>query len=394
MVLSKASIILLITSIITCASCPSLDRCLIATRNNTDLRVSYITRCRKLSQILDNLAESLYSLNEEHLFNLACTLLSRVVPRGHITLDGIVKCREYLLRVIAPWLSDDEIALLVLSSLGLSKIAPLLLDETVEDVYVSDQVAFSVKVGGVIEQIDLGESDRTQLVQVFTKLAQLAGYELSLTRPTATFTVKVCQYRFRVTVDVWPVASHVTIHVRSLRALFTLDDLVKLGTLTREQAQMLINHVLNGGNVLIVGPPGSGKTTLLVALDLALPRDIRRVYIDEFDEFPDVEELPQLKYRSVYGRVREIEHVLVRGGGLLIIGELRSRDHFDALKLALESGLQVLATIHAGTLDELRLKIRSFMGDHVKLLSGNTLLVFMEVRGTIRRVRDIQLLND
>ncbi len=393
MALSRAGVYALVTSLIACTSCNNFEHCLLSC-STVDDRIKRLMQCTRFSCYFHKLSDLLEKLNERELTNFLCSLLSRVVPCDLPTLDNLVRCRDHLLRVLAPWLSENEVVYLVLASLELSKLTPLILDPLVEDIYLSDQTAFCVKTGGVIENINLGDAERKHLLTTFIKLAQLAGYELSASRPTATFTLKLGSQRLRVTVDVWPVTSCVTVHIRNLRALFTLNDLIEIGTLSKSQADKIMNHVLAGGHVIIAGPPGSGKTTLLIALDLALPKSIRRVYIDEFDEFPDIDEFPQLKYRSIYGRVREIEHVLVRGGGLLIIGELRAKDHFNAFRLAIESGLQVLTTVHASTLDELKAKLLSFMKSDVHLLSGRAMLVFMETRGAIRKVREIQLFND
>ncbi len=388
--LSKASIYVLLASLLTCARCGKFDECLHV--SDGDERLRRLAHCNRFCKYLCKLVSLLSNLDHDDLLRLTELILGRVIPKDVVNLESLVKCRECLLRVLLPNADEDDIVVLVLSSLGLREIAHLVTDPQIEDIYISEQVVFYTKCGGTINKVELSEHKRKNLARTFAKLAQLAGYELSISRPTATFTLKIGSARLRVTVDVWPVSSYITVHIRNLRVLFTLEDLIRLGTISQLDAQQVLNHVLSGGNVLIAGPPGSGKTTLLIALDLALPKNLRRVYIDEFDEFPDVDDLPQLKYRSIYGRAREIEHVLVRGGGLLIIGELRSREHFDALKLALESGLQVLATLHAGTFDELLSKLKSFLGDDIRLLEKRTLVIFMETKRAIRRVRELRLL--
>jgi pilus assembly protein CpaF len=62
--------------------------------------------------------------------------------------------------------------------------------------------------------------------------------------------------------------------------LYTVDDLMARGTLTRELADYLGEQISNGKTLLISGGTGTGKTTLLNILAQTIPEEERIVVID------------------------------------------------------------------------------------------------------------------
>src|SRR5919197_1095628 len=75
----------------------------------------------------------------------------------------------------------------------------------------------------------------------------------------------------------------VTIRKFSKRRL-TLDDLVQLGTLSRETVRFLERCVEAELNILISGGTGTGKTTLLNAASTAIPEEDRIVTFEDAAE--------------------------------------------------------------------------------------------------------------
>src|SRR4029079_16421885 len=63
-----------------------------------------------------------------------------------------------------------------------------------------------------------------------------------------------------------------------------LDDLVRLGTLTRQAATFLDAAVASGLNVLVAGGTQAGKTTLLNCLTAAIPPRERVITAEEVFE--------------------------------------------------------------------------------------------------------------
>src|SRR5581483_917563 len=68
------------------------------------------------------------------------------------------------------------------------------------------------------------------------------------------------------------------------RQPLTVDDLVRLGSLTREMADFLSASVRARLNVVVSGGTGSGKTTLLNVLSSFIPETERIVTIEDAAE--------------------------------------------------------------------------------------------------------------
>jgi pilus assembly protein CpaF len=135
------------------------------------------------------------------------------------------------------------------------------------------------------------------------------------------------------------------------------DDLVRIGTLTRETADLLHRAVEARLNILISGGTGAGKTTLLNALSAALPDSERIVTIEDAAEL----RLAQRHVLRLECRPKNIEgegevtiRDLVRNSlrmrpDRIVIGEVRGAEALDMLQ-ALNTGHEgSLSTIHSNS---------------------------------------------
>lgn len=77
---------------------------------------------------------------------------------------------------------------------------------------------------------------------------------------------------------------HMLVVRKPQRALSTLDDLVKSGTIARQMATLLAQAVQGRANILVTGSVGAGATTLLGALAGAGSLEDRVVVLQEDDE--------------------------------------------------------------------------------------------------------------
>lgn len=151
----------------------------------------------------------------------------------------------------------------------------------------------------------------------------------------------------------------VTIRKFLLRA-HSLDEMVRLDTLTGPSAQFLDAAVQAGVNILISGPTGSGKTTLLNALGASIASlDERIVTIEETAELQLDRQLPdcvalQARAGNIEGageiRIRDlVRNALRMRPTRIIVGEVRGAEALDML-LAMNTGHEgSLATIHGNT---------------------------------------------
>lgn len=138
-----------------------------------------------------------------------------------------------------------------------------------------------------------------------------------------------------------------------------LDDLVRLGTLSRPAANFLEAAVVAGLNVLVAGGTQAGKTTLLNCLAAAVPARERVVTCEEVFELKvplrDVASM-QCRQSSLEGTGevplrRLVTEALRMRPSRIIVGEVRQAESLDLL-IALNSGLPGMCTIHANSARE------------------------------------------
>ena len=138
-----------------------------------------------------------------------------------------------------------------------------------------------------------------------------------------------------------------------------LDDLVGLGTVTRQAADFLDAAVVAGVNILVAGGTQAGKTTLLNCLLAAVPARERVVTCEEVFELqpplPDVVAM-QTRQANLEGtgeiRLRRlVKEALRMRPSRIIVGEVRQEESLDLL-IALNSGLPGMCTLHANSARE------------------------------------------
>jgi len=128
-----------------------------------------------------------------------------------------------------------------------------------------------------------------------------------------------------------------------------LDDLVRLGTVTRQAAKFLEACVVAGLNILVAGGTQAGKTTFLNCLSSAIPSRERVVTCEEVFELKiplrDVASMqcrqPSLEGTGEVPLRRLVKEALRMRPSRIIVGEVRQAESLDLL-IALNSGLPLL----------------------------------------------------
>jgi len=138
-----------------------------------------------------------------------------------------------------------------------------------------------------------------------------------------------------------------------------LEDLVALGTLTRQAADFLDGAVRAGLNVLVSGGTQAGKTTMLNCLAASIPPLERVITCEEVFELkiplrdcvgmqcrqPSLEGTGEIPLR------RLVKEALRMRPNRIVVGEVRQAESLDLL-IALNSGLPGMASIHANSARE------------------------------------------
>jgi pilus assembly protein CpaF len=139
----------------------------------------------------------------------------------------------------------------------------------------------------------------------------------------------------------------------------SMDDLVRLGTLTPQAARFLEAAVVSGLNILVAGGTQAGKTTLLNCLASSIPARERIVTCEEVFELRiphrDVAAM-QCRQASLEGTGevplrRLVKEALRMRPSRIVVGEVRQAESLDLL-IALNSGLPGMCTVHANSARE------------------------------------------
>lgn len=256
---------------------------------------------------------------------------------------------------------EHELAALgAMEFMRISRLYPFIFDANVQEVYLdSPSSALYIdhaRVGRCETDVYLTEVELSALT---THAQTFSGYPLDYSNPSLKTELKVGNAHIRLSIDVHPLSvSGLSFDLRKLSGTTkSLTELILLGTLNESAAAFLITALRFGRNVTILGEPNTGKTTLLNALDFFLPKSIRRVYVEDAVETPDLLKYGyhQAKFKvdpyefQGSGRSKSVEiiKILHRSPNLLVLGEIQSEEHSKALFHALSSGIGGMQTFHA-----------------------------------------------
>jgi pilus assembly protein CpaF len=240
--------------------------------------------------------------------------------------------------------------------LGLGPLEPLLADKTVSDVLVNRADQVYVERRGKLELTDVKFNNYAHLINIIDRIVSAVGRRIDESSPMVDARLKDGS---RVNAIIPPLAlDGPSLSIRRFAVeLLAMDDLIRLGTMTRELSQVLSAIVRGRLNVLISGGTGAGKTTLLNLLSGFIPESERIVTIEDSAELqlqqPHVVRL-ETRPPNIEGRGAVTQRDLVRNSlrmrpDRIVIGEVRGAEALDMLQ-AMNTGHDgSLTTIHANT---------------------------------------------
>ena len=240
--------------------------------------------------------------------------------------------------------------------LGHGPLERLLADESVTEIMVNGPHDIWIERGGRLYPSDVQFNDQWHLRRIINKMVAQVGRRIDESSPMVDARLP---YGSRVNAVIPPLSLSgplITIRKFSRRRL-TLDDMIKLGTLSQETVEFLQRCIRAQLNMLISGGTGSGKTTLLNALSTAIPDEERIVTIEDAAEL----RLNQTHVLRMEARPKDLAgeneipiRALVRNSlrmrpDRIIVGEVRGAEALDMLQ-AMNTGHDgSLSTIHANT---------------------------------------------
>jgi pilus assembly protein CpaF len=241
-------------------------------------------------------------------------------------------------------------------TIGHGPIEKLLADESVTEIMVNGPHDVWVERRGRLYETMVRFADDAHLRRIITKIASQVGRRIDDASPLLDARLPDGS---RVNAVIPPLSlSGPILTIRKFgRERYDLEDLIRLGTLSRESVDLLSACLRAELNILVSGGTGSGKTTLLNAMSTEIPNDQRIVTIEDAAEL----RLNQRHVLRLESRPPNIEgegavaiRDLVRNAlrmrpDRIIVGEVRGAEALDMLQ-AMNTGHDgSLSTIHANS---------------------------------------------
>jgi pilus assembly protein CpaF len=274
--------------------------------------------------------------------------------------------------------------------LGHGPLERLLADDSITEIMVNGPFEVWVERQGRLYETTVRFTDESHLRRIINKIVAQVGRRIDEATPLVDARLPDGS---RVNAVIPPLSLSgpiVTIRKFSKKRL-TMDDMIKLGTLSTETVEFLQRCILAELNVLISGGTGSGKTTLLNALSTAIPDSDRIVTIEDAAEL----RLNQRHVLRLESRPKNIEgegeipiRTLVRNSlrmrpDRIIVGEVRGAEALDMLQ-AMNTGHDgSLSTIHANAPRDALARIETMV-----LMTGYDLPV-RAIRGQVASALDM-----
>jgi len=285
------------------------------------------------------------------LFNVAtdpAVLRERVLAdiRRHLTQESGLS-RDDRERITAE-LADDI--------LGHGPLERLLADESVTEIMVNGPFDIWIERQGRLFPTAVRFNDDSHLRRIINKIVAQVGRRVDEMSPMVDARLPDGS---RVNVIIPPLSlSGPLVTIRKFsRDRLTMQDMVRLGTLTTETVEFIERCIEAELNMLICGGTGTGKTTLLNAVSEAIPESNRIVTIEDAADL----RLGQRHTLRLEARPRNIEgegevpiRELVRNTlrmrpDRIIVGEIRGAEALDMLQ-AMNTGHEgSLSTVHSNS---------------------------------------------
>ncbi|NLG48573.1 MAG: CpaF family protein [Chloroflexi bacterium] len=240
----------------------------------------------------------------------------------------------------------DEISAAIL---GFGPLEPLLRDDSVTEILVNGPDQVFIERNGLLKEVDVRFRDTAELMRIIDRIVAPLGRRVDETSPMVDARLPDGS---RVNIIIPPLTLNgPCVSIRKFaKAVYSVDDAIRLETLSQEMAHFVRACVLGRLNIVISGGTSTGKTTLLNILSSFLPSNERIITIEDAAELqlnqrhvvrlearpPNIEGRGQISIRQL------VINALRMRPDRIIVGEVRGAEALDML--------QAMNTGHDGSL--------------------------------------------
>jgi len=251
---------------------------------------------------------------------------------------------------------------------ALGPIEPYFHDPDVADILVNGPSQVFIERFGKLELTGTTFKDEAHLMQIIERIVSRIGRRVDESSPYVDARLPDGS---RVNAIIPPLSLDGPIlSIRRFGVnVLGINDLLRLGTLTPEIAEVLKACVKARLSILISGGTGSGKTTLLNILSAFIPHDERIITIEDSAELqlqqPHVVRL-ETRPPNIEGKGQVTQRDLVRNAlrmrpDRIIVGEVRGPEVMDMLQ-AMNTGHEgSLTTLHANSTRDALTRLETLM---------------------------------
>ncbi|MEB3476625.1 CpaF family protein [Pasteurella multocida] len=239
---------------------------------------------------------------------------------------------------------------------GYGPIRELMEDDTINDILVNGPDDIWIERAGILEKTDKSFVSNEQLTDIAKRLVAKVGRRIDDGSPLVDSRLPDGS---RLNVVIAPIALDGTsISIRKFsKSKKTLQELVNLGSMTREMANFLIIAARSRVNIIVSGGTGSGKTTLLNALSNYISHQERVITLEDTAELR-LEQPHVVRLETRLAGVERTGEVTMQDLVInalrmrperIIVGECRGGEAFQMLQ-AMNTGHDgSMSTLHANS---------------------------------------------
>ncbi|RLC90774.1 MAG: CpaF family protein [Chloroflexi bacterium] len=248
---------------------------------------------------------------------------------------------------------------IVAEILGLGPLEPLLAGDEITEIMVNGPKNVYVERHGRLERVNVAFESEEHLMRIIERIVAPLGRRIDESSPMVDARLQDGSRVNAVIPPVSLVGPALTIR-KFFKIPLTVEDLIRLGTVTEEIVEFLRACVVSRLNVLISGGTGTGKTTFLNILSGYIPEEERIVTLENAAELqlrqehvvtlesrpPNIEGKGEITIRDLM-----INSLRMRPDRI-IIGECRGGEALDMLQ-AMNTGHDgSMTTLHANNTRE------------------------------------------